>query len=206
MLALAPHLHPHCRRPPGLLPSGFCCPSLILEPRANARLLLQGHLSAAQGGVLHEMQQELLARGRAQAAAEAQAAGYQREAAALQGTLSAKLSSEQRERERLNLEAAQSRLLCTARGRQISVLQEEGQQLKAALAEANQHGASSTQHYEAEMNRLQVRPLSGALAGLGPLRTEVSASSAVLCACPLPFHCTTRSLPALQQHRVLVLL
>jgi hypothetical protein len=110
-----------------------------LELQHNVSLLggdLRGRLSLAQGAVLAEMQQQLLARDEAIAASQAQLQAFGLDLERLSGALASKLSAERRERERLGAEAAQARLLCAARGRQAALLQERVEALEAQVEQA----------------------------------------------------------------------
>lgn len=109
---------------------------------------IQGRLSLAQGAVVAELQQELAEKNGAIAASEARLLSFQHQLDQLSSSFEAKLGAEQRERERLGAEAAQARLLCSARSRQLGQLQQELQQMSEALraAEGEAGTAAHSRH------------------------------------------------------------
>jgi chromosome segregation ATPase len=127
----------------------------------NVHLLggnLQGRLSMVQGAVLSQMQQQLADKDAAVAASKGQLGAIQVQLERLSAGFAAKLAAEQAERQRLGAEAAQARLLCMARGRQLGQLQE---QLAAAQAAASQQQAGTAA--AAGLQQQQLESLQGRL-------------------------------------------
>lgn len=99
---------------------------------------LQGRLSMVQGAVLTQLQSQLAEKDAALAGSEQILAGLQSEVERLSCRFTSKLAAEQSERERLSAEASQARLLCQARGRQLTELQQQLQQLQQTAANQEQ--------------------------------------------------------------------
>lgn len=119
---------------------------------------LQGRLSLVQGAVLSQMQQQLSDKDAALAAGQGQLGAIQAQLERLSAGFEAKLAAEQAERQRLGAEAAQARLLCMARGRQLGQLQQE---LAAAQAAASQQQSSTAA--AAGVQQQQLESLQGRL-------------------------------------------
>jgi chromosome segregation ATPase len=135
----------------------------VASQQHNMNLLggnLQGRLSLVQGSVLAQMQEQVNHKDAALAASAQHVLAIQAELERLSCSYAAKLAAEQLERQRLAAEAAQARLLCTARGRQVASLQQELQQLRDAASQQQQTAAVSTsvqqQQLESLRERLQV--------------------------------------------------
>jgi hypothetical protein len=111
-----------------------------------------------------------------------QVLAIQAELERLSCSYAAKLAAEQAERQRLSAEAAQARLLCTARGRQVSSLQQELQQLRDAAAQQQQTAAASTsvqqQQLESLRERLQDSQRQLAAAQQGAAEAQAAAAAA----------------------------
>lgn len=100
----------------------------LIALQQNISLLggnLQGRLSMVQGTVLTQLQAQVAEKDSVIAAGQQKLAAFQLDLEKLNCALAAKLVAEQTERERLSAEAAQARLLCQARSRQLTELQEE---------------------------------------------------------------------------------
>jgi chromosome segregation ATPase len=127
----------------------------------NVHLLggnLQGRLSLVQGAVLSQMQQQVADKDAALAASESQLGAIHAQLERISAGFEAKLAAEQAERQRLGAEAAQARLLCMARGRQLGQLQQE---LAAAQAAASHQQASTAA--AAGVQQQQLESLQGRL-------------------------------------------
>jgi predicted nucleic acid-binding Zn-ribbon protein len=118
---------------------------------------LQGRLSLVQGSVLADMQQQATQKDTALAASAQQVLAVQSELEKLSCSYAAKLVAEQAERQRLSAEAAQARLLCTARGRQVATLQQELQGMRDAATQQQQTAAASSGIQQQQLESLQER-------------------------------------------------
>jgi len=118
---------------------------------------LQGRLSLVQGAVLAQMQDQVCEKDAALAASAQHVLAIQAELEKLSCSFSAKLAAEQAERQRLCAEAAQARLLCTARGRQVTSLQQELQQMKDATSQQQQTAVASTNLQQQQLESLRQR-------------------------------------------------
>ncbi|KAK9821857.1 hypothetical protein WJX74_006036 [Apatococcus lobatus] len=100
-------------------------------------------LSSPQAAMLEEIQRGMAEwRGQALAAAQAEAAA--RDAlAAVEGQLASSQQAAAEERERLGMEAAQCRLLCRARARQVSQLEQDLAELQGSQAAAQEASHSN---------------------------------------------------------------
>lgn len=118
---------------------------------------LHGRLSLVQGSVLAQMQEQVSQKDAALAASTQHVLAIQAELERLSCSYAAKLAAEQAERQRLSAEAAQARLLCTARGRQVASLQQELQQLRDAATQQQQTAAASTSVQQQQLEGLRER-------------------------------------------------
>lgn len=136
---------------------------------------LQGRLSLVQGAVLAQLQEQVSQKDTALAASAQHVLSIQAELERLSSSFMAKLAAEQAERQRLSAEAAQARLLCTARGRQVSSLQQEVQQLKDAASQQHQTATATSTVQQQQMEALQQR-LQDAQQQLAAAQQEAAAA------------------------------
>lgn len=132
----------------------------VASQQHNINLLggnLQGRLSLVQGSVLAQMQEQVTHKDTALAAGAQHVLAIQAELERLSCNYAAKLAAEQAERQCLAAEAAQARLLCTARGRQVASLQQELQQLRDAASQQQQTAAASTSVQQQQLESLRER-------------------------------------------------
>lgn len=134
----------------------------LVSLQQNIHLLggnLHGRLSMVQGAVLAQMQAQLAEKDGVISSSEAQLTAFRAQLERLSSSFEAKLAAEQTERERAAAEAAQARLLCMARGRQLGQLQQQVQQLQEAAAQQQQGAAvsSSLQQQQLEVLRQQLQ-------------------------------------------------
>lgn len=118
---------------------------------------LQGRLSMVQGAVLAQLQTQLAEKDTAIAASEQRLTELQAELERLSCGFASKLSAEQAERERLSAEASQARLLCQARGRQVTELQQEVQQLQQAATSQQQTASVGAELQQQQLEQLHQR-------------------------------------------------
>lgn len=142
---------------------------------------LQGRLSLVQGSVLAQMQEQVTQKDAALAASAQHVLAIQAELERLSCSYAAKLAAEQAERQRLSAEAAQARLLCTARGRQVASLQQELQQLRDAASQQQQTAAASTSVQQQQLESLRER-LQDTQQQLDSARSEVAEAQQVAAA------------------------
>lgn len=131
-----------------------------MSAQHNAALLggnLKGRLALAQGAVVAELQAQLASKDDAIAASGRQLAALQARLEQLAVGLDAKLAAEAAERERLGAEAAQARLLCLARGRQLGTLQQELQQLTDAAAQQQDAAGAAAGLQQQQLEQLHQR-------------------------------------------------
>ncbi|GAB4818754.1 hypothetical protein N2152v2_005800 [Parachlorella kessleri] len=127
-----------------------------LEQQQQPRTLAVQPLPSSPGNaspsarLLAQLREELGREVHGAAEARTECDSLRLQVAALQSQLEAAAQVDAQERERLALEAAQSRLLCRARGRQLEQLQAQLQEVTAARSTMDEAAAARVQQAEAE--------------------------------------------------------